>query len=115
MFDNKFDNFKEDISIKPYRKELQAYLNWIKTLCSHILHNNIDIAYIDELFSYEFFSLTDNKEVQEQELNKYPWLYKSIFKVHKIWSAYRNKQGLKNDVYEKESLALLPEYEKWSK
>lgn len=115
VFDNKFDGYKENISVVPYRKELQSYLNWIKTLCGHILHNNVDISYIDELFNYEFFSLTDNKEVQEQELQKYPWLYKSIFKAHRVWTEYRVKHGFINDVYKEESLSLLPEYEQWSK
>ena len=114
VFDNKFDGFKDDISVKPYRKELQSYINWIKTLCAHILHNNLDIAYVDEMFNYEFFSLTDNKEVQELELKKYPWLYKAIYKTHKIWSEYRKKNGLVNDVYNDESLSLAPQYQQWS-
>lgn len=115
VLDNKFDGFTENISLVGYRKEIQSYLNWIKTLCDLIEENIITIKSIDRLFSYEFFSICDNKEIQDMELRKYPWLYKSLFVVHKKWSDYRKKHGLTNDVYNNESLSLVPEYEQYSK
>lgn len=75
------------------------YLFWCEELSSLVQKNVIDIETIDNLFSYTFFIITNNKYIQEKEIIPQAEFYKGIFYLHKIWTQYKVKtnQPIIND------------------
>ena len=66
------------------------YLFWCEELASLVQKNIVDLETIDNLFSYTFFLITNNKYIQEKELIPQAEFYKGIFYLHKIWTTYKN-------------------------
>lgn len=113
QLDNKFDN-KSYTPLKQMHKEVLSYIYWLRTLCSLIERNVFSFDVVDDMFAYKFFSLVNNKEVQEMEFAKYKELYKPIYRIHRRWNEYRKKHGL-SEIYQEESLSLVEGYEQYSK
>lgn len=110
----KFEDKNYKTQILSMHSEVLSYLYWVRTLCSFINNKVIDFEIADEMFSYRFFSITNNKAVQEMELEKFDYLYKLIYKTHRNWSAWRAKKGLPA-FYPDEDLALTKNYAAMSK
>ena len=81
--------FKEDLTDEKYYKKIMSYLGWIRTLCTLIDNKVLSIKAIDDIFSYKFFAITNNKQVQDVELIPNAKYYKLIYKVHSVWTEYK--------------------------
>ena len=76
--------------------------------------NIVDIPTIDNLFSYTFFLITNNKYIQEKELIPQAEFYKGIYYLHKVWTEQKNKTN-QPIVNEKESLNKVINYGMYTK
>lgn len=85
------------------------YLFWCEELSTLYQKGVIDIETIDNIFSYSFFLITNNKYVQEKELVPQAEFYKGIYYLHKEWTYYKRitKQPIIN---EDESLERVEDY-----
>ena len=90
------------------------YLFWCEELSSLVQKNVVDIDTIDNLFSYTFFLITNNKYIQEKELIPQAEFYKGVYYLHKKWSSYKEKtnQPLINS---EENLNKVSFYEEYAK
>lgn len=90
------------------------YLFWCEELSSLVQKNIVDIETIDNLFSYMFFLITNNKYVQEKELIPQAEFYKGTYYLHKKWMAFKQKtdQPVLND---EENLNKVDNYESYVK
>ena len=93
---------------------LVNYLVWCEELATLCQKNVIDIETVDNIFSYTFFLVTNNKYVQEKELCPQAEFYKGIFYLHRKWTDYKKatKQPIVN---EEESLDKVKNYLLYSK
>lgn len=97
-------------SLKTMASDVLNYLTWIRTLCDLINRKVLSYESIDEIYSYKFFMILNNKEVQEMEIYKHADLYKLIYRTHKGWTLYRKKKGL-STIMSSEDLSLVEGYE----
>ena len=74
--------------------DIVHYLEWCETLASLVLENVISIKSIDALFSYRFFLIINNKEIQEKEIVPFKEFYRGIYQVHNKWEDYKKKHNL---------------------
>lgn len=104
---------KKDIDKIPYDGVLH-YLTWCEELSIFVQKGILDIETMDNLFSYVFFLITNNKYIQELELVPQAEFYKGTFYLHKVWTDYKKntKQPIVN---EEESLNKVSNYLKYSK
>ena len=106
----KFRKGKDTFTAQDY-EGIVSYLIWCETLASLVKRNVLSISVIDDLFSYRFFLITNNKYVQDNELVKECEFYVGIYTLHKNWTAYKNKNNstiLQNDT----SLSATENYDK---
>ena len=68
-----------------------AYLEWCESLSVLIQKGVMDFDTVDNLYSYRFFLIVNNKYVQEKELIPEREFYKGVFALHKIWLDYKRK------------------------
>lgn len=94
--------------------DILNYASWIRTLCNLIDRGVVTFDTIDEIFSYKFFVFLNNKDIQELELIPCSELYKLIYRTHRKWSTWREKNGLKVLMAD-ENLASAPNYNELSK
>lgn len=114
LLDDKYEG-KQIVKFETVKTDVLDYLYWVKTLCNLIERGIFDFDSIDEIFSFRFFSIVDNKEIQEMEIGKYSELYRPFYRVHKKWTEYRKKHGKINSAYTDEDLSLVPNYSEYSK
>lgn len=88
---------------------LVNYLVWCEELATLYQRNVIDIESVDNIFSYTFFLVTNNKYVQEKELCPQAEFYKGTFYLHKKWTDYK-KATNQPIINEKESLDKVKDY-----
>lgn len=88
---------------------LVNYLVWCEELATLYQKRVIDIETVDNIFSYTFFLVTNNKYVQERELCPQAEFYKGIYFLHKKWTEFKKatKQPIIN---EEESLNKVKDY-----
>lgn len=100
---------KRDSLEKINYQGLVNYLVWCEELATLYQRNVIDIESVDNIFSYTFFLVTNNKYVQEKELCPQAEFYKGIFYLHKKWTDYK-KATNQPIINEKESLDKVKDY-----
>ena len=71
---------------------LNNCLFWCEELSTLVQKGVVDLETIDNLFSYTFFLITNNKYIQDNELVSQAEFYKGIFYLHKEWTLYKKKQ-----------------------
>lgn len=101
--------FSIDLTDKKYYKDIMGYLGWIRTLCSLIDNRVLEINKIDEIFSYRFFAILNNKQIQDIEIVKNRQYYSLIYQVYQKWVSYRRKHG-KYIVFDETSLDKTEHY-----
>lgn len=84
---------KQKITKEDYN-DIVHYLEWCEALASLVLENVISIKSIDALFSYRFFLIINNKEIQEKEIVPFKEFYRGIYQVHNKWEDYKKKHNL---------------------
>ena len=58
---------------------------------------NSDILQIpktDNVLSYKYFLIVNNKQIQEGELTRNREFYRSIYDLYPVWVKYKKKKGL---------------------
>ncbi|MBE5735620.1 MAG: hypothetical protein E7361_04175 [Clostridiales bacterium] len=84
-------NYKLDI--QKYYKDIVAYLQWLESLASLVNSNLLTIQKIDDVLSYRFFLIVNNKRVQDAEIIPCKEFYRGIFRLYNEWAAYKKKNG----------------------
>ena len=85
------------------------YLFWCEELSTLCQKNIVDIKTIDNLFSYNFFLITNNKYIQDNELCPQSEFYKGTYYLHKIWTKYKRDTN-QPIINEEESLEKVDNY-----
>ncbi len=90
------------------------YLFWCEELSTLFQEGIIDFKTIDNLFSYNFFLITNNKYIQETELVPQAEFYKGIYYLHQEWTKYK-KQTNQSVINPDESLDKVEIYSTYAK
>ena len=98
-------------NLNKYHSKIVVYLEWIESLASLIERNVIDLYTIDNVISYRFFLIVNNKYVQESELVKYAEFYRGTYYLYDRWYKYEIKRGLEIPLQET-GLHLTANYDK---
>ena len=85
------------------------YLFWCEELSALYQKGIVDFKTIDNLFSYTFFLITNNKYIQELELVPQAEYYKGVYFLHNEWTAYK-KETKQPILCEEESLSNVKDY-----
>ncbi|HBP26311.1 MAG TPA: hypothetical protein DD618_05100 [Acholeplasmatales bacterium] len=72
---------------------IAAYMTFFEVIYSLIERKIIKLWMIDDLFSYQFFLLLNNKHIQNLELIPCDTYYANVFRLYKIWKDYRKKNN----------------------
>ncbi len=111
---NKKANGHSDEELKNMYNDVITYLYWVRTLCGLIERNVLNYESIDDMFSFRFFAILNNKIVQEMEIEKNKEYYKIIYRQHRKWSAWRKRHHL-DVIFPDEDLAKVEGYDVLSK
>ena len=90
------------------------YLTWCEELSALYQKGVLDFDTIDNLFSYNFFLIANNKYVQEKELVPQAEFYKGVYYLHEAWTEYK-KSTNQPIINEEESLAKVEKYSEFVK
>lgn len=84
---------KKAISEADY-DDIVSYLQWCEMLATLINKKVFSFEFIDNIFSYRFFLVTNNAYVQKAELFPEKEFYGEIYQAYKLWVNYKIKNGL---------------------
>ena len=82
------------IDIQKYYQKIVGYLEWMETLATLVNSGLLPIKRIDNVMSYRFFLIVNNKQIQEKELVPSREFYRSIYDLYPNWVAYKKKHSL---------------------
>lgn len=85
---------KEDVFKEDDYDLIVSYLQWCEELAYLINNNLLKIEKMDDLLSYRFFLIVNNKYVQENELIAENEFYKGIYHLHHKWENYKKGKGM---------------------
>jgi len=90
------------------------YLVWCESLSVLIQREVMDFDTIDNIYSYRFFVIVNNKWIQKNELVPCAEYYKGVYYLHYAWTKYKKKthQPILN---EEASLANVENYMEYVK
>lgn len=106
---DEYRNGDKDTIKKLKYNGITNYLFWCEELSALIQRGILDFETIDNLFSYIFFLITNNKYIQDRELVPQAEFYKGVYFLHYAWTKYKKdtKQVILN---EEESLNKADDY-----
>ncbi|MBO5373941.1 MAG: hypothetical protein J6A54_00645 [Clostridia bacterium] len=82
------------IDTKARYKEIVGYLEWLESLASLIKSKTISLDRIDDVLSYRYFLIVNNKQIQDCELVPCKDFYRGIYDVYDSWASYKKSRGL---------------------
>lgn len=82
------------LDVDRYYKDIVGYLEWLETLASLVNAGILQISKIDNVLSYKYFLIVNNKQVQEGELTRNREFYRSIYDLYPAWVKYKRKKNL---------------------
>ena len=85
-------DYKIDVD-KNYQRVV-GYLEWLETLAALVNDGLLPIAKIDNVMSYRFFLIVNNKQIQERELIPGREFYRGIYALYPRWEKYKKQRGL---------------------
>lgn len=77
-----------------YYQNIVGYLEWLETLASLINGGILDISKLDNVMSYRYFLIVNNKQIQDGELKVNRDFYRGIYELYPVWKAYKKKHNL---------------------
>ena len=83
-----------ELDVEQYYQKIVGYLEWLETLASLVDSDLLQIKKIDNVMSYRFFLIVNNKQIQECELIPNREFYRGIFDLYPRWEKYKKKKGL---------------------
>ena len=109
---DKYRNGDKSVVKKLDYTGITNYLFWCEELSTLYQKNVVDLETIDNIFSYNFFIITNNKYIQETELIPNSEYYKGTFYLHREWTLYKKKTN-QPIINEDESLEKTVDYQKY--
>lgn len=97
------------IDMKKHYSDIVAYLQWLESLASLVNSRVISVEKIDDVLSYRFFLIVNNKQVQQHEIVPCKEFYKGIYKLYAKWYDYKKKTN-QFVIFEETSLAKTKGY-----
>lgn len=82
------------IDIEQHYTKIVGYLEWLETLSSLINSEVLQIERIDNVMSYRYFLIVNNKQIQDCELIPNRDFYRGIFEIYPLWSSYKKRKNL---------------------
>ena len=82
------------IDVDKYYQNIVGYLEWIETMAALVNSGLLSIAKIDNVMSYRFFLIVNNKQIQQEELIKNREFYRGLYQLYAGWSKYKKIKGL---------------------
>ncbi len=82
------------IDIKTYYKDIVGYLEWLESLACLVNNGTLPLKKIDDVLSYRFFIIVNNKQIQDYEIIPCRDFYRGIYKLYDKWSKYKRERGL---------------------
>jgi len=105
---------KYKLDVEKNYQDIVAYLQWLESLAALVNTNLLTIEKIDNVLSYRFFLIVNNKEVQDKEIIPCREFYRGIFELYEKWSAYKKKKNMQI-IFEENELSLREEYKEIQK
>lgn len=105
---------KYKLDVEKNYQDIVAYLQWLESLAALVNTNLLTIEKIDNVLSYRFFLIVNNKEVQDKEIIPCREFYRGIFELYEKWSAYKKKKNMQI-IFEDNELSLREEYKEIQK
>ena len=105
-------NYK--INIKENYQDIVAYLQWLESLAALVNSELLTIDKIDDVLSYRFFLIVNNRQIQEEEIIPCREFYRGIFKLYDKWSKYKKKKNM-YIIFEENELSKCVEYNEINK
>ncbi len=93
-FENEPDYHKEISNC-----DISNYLTLFETFYILLMRKVIDISLLDDLFAYRFFLAAHNPYIQRKKLAVSPKNFKNIFRLERLWLAYRKETNLKENYF----------------
>ena len=81
-------------NLEEYYKDVVGYLEWLETLASLVNSGLVNISKIDNVMSYRYFLIVNNKQIQEAELIVNREFYRSIYNLYPVWVEYKRSRQL---------------------
>lgn len=95
---NELENCRKDkkykIDMDKYYKDIVGYLQWLESLAALVNSKILSIEKIDDVLSYRFFLIVNNKQIQNYEIIPCRTYYRGIYNLYRTWSNYKKKNGL---------------------
>lgn len=111
---NELENCRKNstykIDMDKYYKDIVGYLQWLESLAALVNNKILSINKIDDVLSYRFFLIVNNKQVQNYEIVPCRMYYQGIYKLYEQWSKYKKKNNLEI-IFEKNELSKTKGYE----
>ena len=82
------------LDVNKYYQKIVGYLEWSETLAALVNAGLLQISKIDNVMSYRFFLIVNNKQVQDRELIPSREFYRSIYDLYPLWSKYKKTHQL---------------------
>lgn len=100
------------LDVQAHYQQVVGYLEWLENLASLVNSGVLHIAKIDNVMSYRYFLIVNNKQVQDGELLRNREFYRSIYELYPTWVAYKRKHDLpiifeENDLSQTEGYAEI--------
>lgn len=95
---NELENCRKDkkykIDMDKYYKDVVGYLQWLESLAALVNSKILSIEKIDDVLSYRFFLIVNNKQIQNYEIIPCRTYYRGIYNLYRTWSNYKKKNNL---------------------
>lgn len=95
---NELENCRKDkkykIDMDRYYKDIVGYLQWLESLAALVNSKILSIEKIDDVLSYRFFLIVNNKQIQNYEIIPCRTYYRGIYNLYRTWSNYKKKNNL---------------------
>ena len=98
------------LDVEKYYPKVVGYLEWLEALASLVNDGVLQICKIDNVMSYRYFLIVNNKQVQQQELVRNREFYRSIYDLYPVWVKYKKDRDLPI-IFEENDLTLTEGYE----
>ncbi|MBO4937133.1 MAG: hypothetical protein J6C90_02275 [Clostridia bacterium] len=103
-------NKKYVIDMDKYYKDIVGYLQWLESLAALVNNKILSIEKIDDVLSYRYFLIVNNKQVQTHEIIPCRMYYKGIYRLYETWSRYKKKTG-QEIIFENNELSKTKGYD----
>ena len=102
-------NPKYKLDADKWYTDIVSYMEWCESLASMVNNKVLSLNKIDDMLSYRFFIIVNNKTIQKKELIPNKEFYRGVYKLYDKWYKYKIKQNLEV-ILEKNDLSKTPGY-----